>query len=220
MQLVKSKKLGTSLVPQGWYHHSGHRLDPQSGKQDPIYHASMLSLQSCPTLCSLWTTAPLGPLSMGLSRQEYWSGLPCPPPGNLPYLGIEPMSLMSPALAGGFFTASTTWEAFSHTMQHSQYVKKKKRRRKRKIVRNWEASQEGAAVLREQRDCQSRLPDILSCIGEGVNCCKLPSPLYSTIIVKDGESSCILFTLIPPVYYSAFLKELESHSGNFSIIVK
>ena len=39
------------------------------------------------------------------SRQEYWSGLPCPPPGDLPDLGIEPVSLMSPALAGGFTTS-------------------------------------------------------------------------------------------------------------------
>ena len=67
-----------------------------------------------------------GPLSKGFSRQEYWSGLPCPPPGNLPYLRIEPTSLKSPASAGGFFTASSTWEAFSRIMQHSQYTKNKK----------------------------------------------------------------------------------------------
>ena len=42
------------------------------------------------------------PLSMGFSRQEYWSGLPCPPPGDLPNPGIEPMSLMPPALSGRF----------------------------------------------------------------------------------------------------------------------
>ena len=48
---------------------------------------------------------------MRFSRQEYWSGLPCPPPGDLPDPRIEPMSLMSPALAGGFLTTSTTWEA-------------------------------------------------------------------------------------------------------------
>ena len=48
---------------------------------------------------------------MGFSRQEYWSGLPCPPPGDLPNPGIEPASLMSPELAGGFFTSSATWEA-------------------------------------------------------------------------------------------------------------
>ena len=47
---------------------------------------------------------------MGFSRQEYWSGLPCPPPGDLPDPGIEPESLMSPALEGEFFTTSVTWE--------------------------------------------------------------------------------------------------------------
>ena len=59
---------------------------------------------------SLWTAALQAPLSMGFSRQEYWSGLPCPPPGDLPDPGIKPTSLMSPALAGGFFITSTTWE--------------------------------------------------------------------------------------------------------------
>ena len=47
---------------------------------------------------------------MGSSRQEYWSGLPCPPPGDRPDPGIESTSLISPALAGGFFTTSATWE--------------------------------------------------------------------------------------------------------------
>ena len=59
----------------------------------------------------LWTVAHQAPLSMVFSRQEYWSGLPCPPPGDLPNPGTEHVSLMSPELAGGFFTASTTWEA-------------------------------------------------------------------------------------------------------------
>ena len=49
---------------------------------------------------------------MGFSRQEYWSGLPCPPPGDLPDPRIRPMSCMSPALAGRFFTTSATWEAY------------------------------------------------------------------------------------------------------------
>ena len=53
----------------------------------------------------LWTVACQAPLSMGFSRQEYWSGLPCPPSGDLPDPGTEPASLnVSPALAGGFFT--------------------------------------------------------------------------------------------------------------------
>ena len=51
------------------------------------------------------------PLSMGFSRQEYWSGLPCPHPGDLPDPGIELASLASPVLTGGFFTTSTAWEA-------------------------------------------------------------------------------------------------------------
>ena len=50
-------------------------------------------------------------LFMGFSRQEYWSGWPCPPPGDLPNPGIEPMSLKSPALTGSFFATSATWKA-------------------------------------------------------------------------------------------------------------
>ena len=51
-----------------------------------------------------WTVAHEVPLSMGFSKQEYWSGLPFPPPGDLPDPGIEPSSLEPPALADRFFT--------------------------------------------------------------------------------------------------------------------
>ena len=54
--------------------------------------------------------SPPGSSVMEFSRQEYWSGLSFSPPGDLPEPGIKPTSLMSPALAGGFFTTSTTWE--------------------------------------------------------------------------------------------------------------
>ena len=60
---------------------------------------------------TLWTVARQAPLCMRFSRQEYWSGLPFPTPGDLPYLKMEPKSLISPALAGRFFMTSTTWEA-------------------------------------------------------------------------------------------------------------
>ena len=53
---------------------------------------------------SPWTVAHQAPLSMRFSRQEYWSGLSGPPPGGVPDPGIEPVSPVSPALAGGFFT--------------------------------------------------------------------------------------------------------------------
>ena len=58
-----------------------------------------------------WTVASQAPLSLGFSRQEYWSDLPFPSPGDLPNQGIKIASLMSPALAGSFFTTSATWEA-------------------------------------------------------------------------------------------------------------
>ena len=48
---------------------------------------------------------------MGFSRQEYWSGVPLPSPGDLPHPQIKPVSLKSPALAGRFFATSATWEA-------------------------------------------------------------------------------------------------------------
>ena len=74
------------------------------------------SLQSCPALCNPMDYSPSGSsvhreercLS---SRQEHWSGLPFPPPGDLPNSRMEPASLMSPALAGGFFTTGTTYYA-------------------------------------------------------------------------------------------------------------
>ena len=52
---------------------------------------------------TLWTVAYQAPPSMGFSRQEYWSGLSFPSPGDLPDAGIKPMSPVSPELAGGFF---------------------------------------------------------------------------------------------------------------------
>ena len=60
-------------------------------------------------LCATpWSEARQAPLSMGFSKQEYWSGLPFPSPGDLPDPGIKAMSLRFPALAGEFFTTSAT----------------------------------------------------------------------------------------------------------------
>ena len=68
------------------------------------------SLSCVQLFATLWTVACQAPLSMGFFRQEHWSELPFPPPGDLPDPGVQPTSLMSPALAGGFFTSSATWE--------------------------------------------------------------------------------------------------------------
>ena len=77
--------------------------------QDPgVYHAVHFShVWLSVTLC---TRALQAPWSMGFSRQEYWSGLPCPSPGDLPNPGTESVSLTFPALASRFFTTSATWE--------------------------------------------------------------------------------------------------------------
>ena len=63
-----------------------------------------------------WTVARQAPLSVGFSRQEYWSGLPCPLPGDPPDPGIKPESLKSPASAGRFFTTMATWECSYYHM--------------------------------------------------------------------------------------------------------
>ena len=65
----------------------------------------------CCIFATPWTVPCQAPLSVGFSRQELWSGLPCPPPGDLPNLGTEPTSLMSPALVGTFFTPIPPGEA-------------------------------------------------------------------------------------------------------------
>ena len=81
-----------------------------------VLHAK--SLLSFWLFATLWTVASQAPLSMGFSKQEYWCGLLCSPPGNFPHWGIEPMSLKSPALAGKFFTSSATQYAFSLSISY------------------------------------------------------------------------------------------------------
>ena len=79
-----------------------------------MYYACVLSHFSYVS-AMLWTATCQAPLAMEFSRQEYWSGLPWPP-GDLPDPGIKPAS---PALAGGFFITSTTWET-SYIMRPKQ----------------------------------------------------------------------------------------------------
>ena len=78
-----------------------------------------------PTLCNPMDCSPPGLLSMGFPRQEYWTGLPFPPLGDLPNSGTEPASPASPALAGGFFyhcatwTCDQSWPTLCDPMNHS-----------------------------------------------------------------------------------------------------
>ena len=75
-----------------------------------MYYGALFVVQSL-SYVPIFVTPIQAPPSMEFSSQEYWSRLPCPPPGDLPDSGIQPTSLMSPALAGRLFTTSSTWEA-------------------------------------------------------------------------------------------------------------
>ena len=89
----------------------GHRLPGGINEWGCHILCCAKSLQPCPTLCDLHTIAHQAPLSMRFPRQEHWSGLPFPAPGNLLDPGIRPTSHTSPVLAGRFFTTSATREA-------------------------------------------------------------------------------------------------------------
>ena len=73
---------------------------------------------------TLWTVAHEASMSMGFSRQEYWSGSPFPPPGDLLDLRIKPASLLPFALSGEFFTTSTIWEASQKLANHLKLIHK------------------------------------------------------------------------------------------------
>ena len=97
------------IVQQVVYCHSAYLTSMQR-------ECMLSSFRSVWLFASLWTKAHQTPLFMEFSRQEYWSWLPCPPPGNLPKPGIELTSRMSSVLVGKSFTTSTTWEALSCKM--------------------------------------------------------------------------------------------------------
>ena len=100
-----------------------HKNHATSSPLSHISGTSSILRSVCVCVCALsrlsrirlfvtpWTVARQAPLSMGCSRQKYWSGLPFPSAGDLPDPGIKPTSLASLALVGGFSTTSTTWEA-------------------------------------------------------------------------------------------------------------
>ena len=84
-------------------------ITPESLFSGTLMCVCMLSSISHVRLCDM-TVAYQALLSMGFSRQEFWSGFLCPPPGDVPDPGIELTSLMSPELAGRFLTTSATWK--------------------------------------------------------------------------------------------------------------
>ena len=97
--IYNSPDIETSWTPiNGWM-----------GKEEAVCVCSVA--QSCLTLLQPIDYRPPDPLSMGFPKQEYWSGMPFPSPGDLPKPGIESAPLASPALVGRFFSISTTRES-------------------------------------------------------------------------------------------------------------
>ena len=86
---------------------AGGVMSSGESPQIPGHHLCARKLSPVRLFGTLWTAAHQVPLSMGFPRQEYWSGLPFPSPGDLPDPGIEPVSPASPAVAGRFFTTET-----------------------------------------------------------------------------------------------------------------
>ena len=110
--LIGTRKLTLLLPPP----------QPARGKPHTI-RTHMLNCFSCVWLFATpWKVTCQALLAMGFSRQEYWNGLPCPSPGDLPYPGIETKSLVSPALAEGFFTTTATWETIPCTPLHKFWL--------------------------------------------------------------------------------------------------
>ena len=116
-QVPLSKRFHRQEYCSGWpFPSPGDRPHPRIEPVSPTLADGFFTTESpCAQLLShvqliatLWAVARQVPLSVGFSRQEYWSGLPFLFPGDLPHPGIKPTL---PTLADGFFTSSTTWEA-------------------------------------------------------------------------------------------------------------
>ena len=124
---LMSPALAGGFCPRGdFFWRDGGCWRPVLRTGSASFTSTMMYLRACVLsrfshvrlFATLLTITRQAPLSMGFSRQEYWSGLPCPPPGDLPNPGIETMSL-APALAGRFFTTSTsTIHRLTHTKVH------------------------------------------------------------------------------------------------------
>ena len=140
---------------------------------------------------TLWTGAHQAPLSMGFSREEFWSGLPCATPGDLPDLGIEPASLMPPALAGRFFTTNTTWKDSFHCSCRLLFSR---------LARSWREGLEGSKLK-----CHKTLYSYwyLSAFLDKyfLDCCKPLVNLQSSEKVGFWQFSLVLY-----IWNNRFLK--------------
>ena len=112
MSPLSLKSVTNCILKYAKYNHNNsyHVLD-SCNVEGYIYMCMLSCFSHVLLFATLWTVAHQAPLFMGFSRQEYQSGLPFPPLGDLPDPRIEFTSLMSPAVVDGFFTTRVTWEA-------------------------------------------------------------------------------------------------------------
>ena len=115
--VVKKKSKGMTWNWVGTVKRMVQRERKVTGKCDSWVCCVLSHYSHVWLFATLWIVAHQAPLSVRFSRQEYWSGLPFPAPGDLPHPGIEPASLTSPALAGKFLTTSATWEPLPNMCQ-------------------------------------------------------------------------------------------------------
>ena len=104
-KIINSLRVETLLCP-----HLQHQVEKLTSARCVLRRFGRVRL-----FVALWTIACQAPLSTGFFQARILNGLPCPPAGNLPNPGTEPTYLMSPTLAGRFFTTSATWEAQKFT---------------------------------------------------------------------------------------------------------
>ena len=103
LQSVESQSVGHDLVTNS--------CTLCKSKMMTKYFSCMLSYFSCVLLfVILWTLACQAPLSIRFSRKEYWNGLPCPPPWDLPDTGVEPVSFKSPTLKADSLSTESPWK--------------------------------------------------------------------------------------------------------------
>ena len=151
---------------------------------------------------TLWTVAQQASLSMGFPRQEYWNGFPFPPSGDLPDPGIKPTSLVSHALAGGFFTTSTTWVQFSCSVMSD-------------FVTPWTAARQASLSITNSQS-SPRLMSIESVMPSShLILCRplllLPSILPSIKVFSDESVLCIRwpwsfsYSICPSKKYSGLI---------------
>ena len=164
---------------------------------------------------------------MGFSRQEYWSGLPCPPPGDLPDPGMDPTPLMPAMLAGGFFTSWATWEVHKKVVNFIEcffciYGYDRRRQWQPTPVllpgksHGWRSLEACSSWRHWQLDTTERLHFhfSLSCIGEGNG-----NPLQCSCLENPRDGGAWWAAVFGVTQSRTWLKQLSSSSSSMDMII-